>query len=77
LSKAEEAEEDMPFKITYEPLNKIVGVKPKTVEKSSASEAWILVQGLQASDERVTIMGPNGRSIRWQDLKELASKEAN
>lgn len=67
----------MPYKITYEPLNRIVGVTPKTVEKETAAEAWKLVDGLMHSDERVTIIGPRGLKIGWQELKEIASREGN
>jgi hypothetical protein len=38
----------MPYKITFEPLNRIAGVKPTTVEIETAAKAWMEV----ASDER-------------------------
>lgn len=67
----------MPYKVTFEPLNRIAGVKPKTVEIETAAEAWMEVYGLMKSDERVTIVDPHGRTIGWQELKEIAAKEAN
>jgi hypothetical protein len=45
----------MPYKVTFEPLNRISGVKPTTVEIETAAEAWKTVDGLQRSDEKVTI----------------------
>jgi hypothetical protein len=65
------------YRITYEPLNRIAGVKAKTVVFETAGKAWIEVYGLMASDEKVTIVGPRGRTIEWQELKELAAKEAH
>ena len=35
------------------------------------------VQGLMYSDETVTIVDPHGHTIEWQELKEIAAKEAN
>ena len=63
--------------MTFEPRNRIAGVKPKTVEIETAAKAWMEVDGLMLSDERVTIVDPHGREIGWQELKEIASKEAN
>ena len=68
---------EMPYKITFEPRNRIAGVKAKTVEIENAAKAWIEVQGLMYSDERVTIVDPHGHTIEWQELKEIAAKEAN
>jgi hypothetical protein len=65
----------MPFKITFQPINKIDGVKPTTVEEDTAKAAWKLVYGLMQSDERVEIVGPSGWSMDWQELKRLASEE--
>ncbi|MER8810437.1 hypothetical protein [Mesorhizobium australicum] len=62
----------MTFKITHEPLNRIPGVKPRTVEKVSAQDAWIAVDGLMRSDERVIIF-KNGRPISWQELRDKAT----
>lgn len=67
----------MPFRITFEPLNRIAGVKPKTVAFETAAKAWIEVQSLMASDEKVTIVDTHGHPIDWQELKELAAKEAH
>lgn len=63
----------MTFKITYEPLNRIDGVKPKTVEIETAHDAWVQVNGLMQSDERVTI-SENGRAITWQELRDRATE---
>ena len=30
----------MPYEITYQPLNRIRGVEPKTVTYNTAAEAW-------------------------------------
>jgi hypothetical protein len=64
----------MPFIITFEPLNRIQGVKPTTVSKETAAEAWAEVQCLMASDERVTI---NNGTMGWQELRMLAQKESH
>ncbi|MDG4854078.1 MULTISPECIES: hypothetical protein [unclassified Mesorhizobium] len=66
----------MAFKITYEPLNRIAGVQPQMVEKESAREAWIAVDALMKSDERVTI-SEDGHSITWQELRDRAKGSAN
>ncbi len=65
----------MPYKITFEPLNPIAGVKPTTVEIKTAAEAWREVDGLLRSDERVKIVDPHGVEIGSQELKEIAEKE--
>ena len=65
----------MPFHITFEPLNRIPGVKPKTVMKETAAEAWASAQGLRASDEHVTVRNDAGRVIEDWELQELAAKE--
>jgi hypothetical protein len=70
-------ERAMPYKITFEPLNRIAGVKPTTVEIETAAEAWREVDGLMRSDERVKIVDPRGVEIGWQWLKEIAEKEDN
>lgn len=67
----------MPYKVTFEPLNRIAGVEPTTVEIETAAAAWIEVYGLMASDERVRIVNPHGREIGWQELKDIAEKETN
>ena len=67
----------MSYKITFEPLNRISGVKPRTVELATASEAWVQAQGLMASDEKVRVLAPEGYEIGWQELKALADEEAN
>ncbi|TIO86084.1 hypothetical protein [Mesorhizobium sp. WSM3879] len=66
----------MSFKITYEPLNRIAGVQPQMVEKESARDAWIAVDALMKSDERVTI-SEDGQSITWQELRDRARGSAN
>jgi hypothetical protein len=67
----------MPYKITFEPLNRISGVKSETVEIETAAEAWKTVDGLQRSDEKVTIRGPSGREIGWQELRDEALKKTD
>ena len=67
----------MSYKITYEPLNRIAGVEPKTVTEETASSAWDLVDKLHRSDEKTTIRNSSGRVIGWQELRDLAVKEAN
>ena len=62
----------MPYTITFEPLNRIQGVKPTTVVKETAKEAWKTVDALMRSDERVTI---NGGMMGWQELRMLAEQE--
>ena len=67
----------MIYTITFQPLNPISGVKPKTVTKDSATAAWAEVQMLQASDEKAEIKDRSGRDISWQELRDLAAQEAN
>lgn len=66
----------MGFKITFEPLNRIRGVKPTTVEIDTADKAWLEVHGLMASDERVTIT-EDGHPISWEKLRDRANQVAN
>ena len=47
------------------------------VHKDTASEAWVEVQCLMASDETVEITSPSGAPMRWQELKALAEREAH
>jgi hypothetical protein len=61
----------VPFIITHEPLISIRGVKPKTVVKESAKEAWHLVDALMRSDEQVTL---SGDASSWQELQMLAER---
>lgn len=65
----------MPYSITYEPLNRIRGVKPKTVTCETAAETLRLVNGLQMSDEKVVIRNPQGSEIGYEELKFLAEQE--
>jgi hypothetical protein len=67
----------MPYTITCQPLNLHSGVQPGTVTKNTAAEAWTEVQMLQASDERVEIKDESGRTVSWQELRDLAAKAAN
>ena len=67
----------MAYKITFEPRNKIKGVSPSTVELRTAAEAWIELVGLEASDEKATILDPNGVAISREELRLQAAKEAN
>lgn len=66
----------MSYKITFEPLNRISGVVPTTVEIETAAKAWKEVDGLMRSDERVTIVDVYGHELDWQQLKILAEKES-
>lgn len=67
----------MPYKVTYEPQNRIAGVKAKTIETETAAEAWRAVDGLMRSDEKVTmIVSPHNGEIGWQEMEQLAAKEA-
>lgn len=66
----------MTFKITFEPVNRIQGVTPKTVEIESVGRAWLEVHGLMQSDERVSIT-ENGRPVTWQELRDRAKNAAN
>jgi hypothetical protein len=66
----------MAYKVTFEPLNRIRGVTPTTVEIATASEAWKEVDGLMMSDEKVKIIGPQGIEISWEELKAAADKES-
>lgn len=65
----------MTYKITFQPINKIDGVKPKTIEEKSAKDAWKLVYGLMQSDECVEIIAPSGWHMDWKELKRIASEE--
>jgi hypothetical protein len=67
----------VPYKITYEPVNRIMGVTAKTVERQTAAEAWALVQSLNASDERTIIRDASGKEVGWQELRAQAMKEVN
>ena len=67
----------MPYKLTFEPRNKISGVKPSTVEIETAAEAWAEVTCLEASDEKVTVQDASGRAISSEELRIQAKKEAN
>jgi hypothetical protein len=64
----------MAYHVTYEPINRIAGVEPKTVIFETAAEAWKAVDGLMRSDERVTIK-ENGLPIGWEQLRDLAAKD--
>ena len=65
----------MPFRITYEPRNRISGVQPRTFTKESASEAWAEVDGLLRSDEKVQIEQVPGGPISWRELEMMAEDE--
>jgi hypothetical protein len=56
------------YSITYEPLNYIVGVNPKTVTMNTAVEAWATVEVLQRRGERVAIRR-FGADIEWEELR--------
>lgn len=59
----------MPYQITFEPINRISGVEPKTVTFETAGLALVAAEGLIASDEKVTIQ------IDIQELRRLAKIE--
>ena len=63
--------------LTFRPRPPIPGVEPKTIQKPTATEAWMEYQQLTASDEEVDIRGPSGTPMEWQELRMLAEKEAN
>ena len=63
----------MPYEITFEPINPIRGVIPKTVTVETAKEAWKIVDALMRSDERVTAINPG--QMGWQELQMLAERE--
>jgi hypothetical protein len=65
----------MPFIITFQPINRIQGVGPKSTQEASAVAAWKTVDGLMRSDETVEITHPDGYKISWQELKALADGE--
>jgi len=67
----------MPFHVTFDPRNRIAGVKPKTVTKSTAAEALALVVGLEASDERATVRNDSGHPVEEWELRDLARAEHN
>ena len=67
----------MPYKITFEPRNKITGVRPTTVEIETAAEAWTELVGLEASDERATVEDEYGRAVSREELRARATKVAN
>jgi hypothetical protein len=67
----------LPYSITYEPINRIAGVKAKTVTVETAAEAWLLVDSLQRSDEKAVVKDAAGRDMQWAELRDLAAKEAN
>lgn len=67
----------MPFKITCSPINRISGVKQKTVVFETAAEAWAECQCLMASDEKVSITLDGGAEIEWQELKAMAECEVH
>lgn len=64
----------MPYKITFEPLNRIKGVRSAMVERDTAAEALVTVRDLMAGDERVSsIVDPDGRTIDWRELQARAT----
>ena len=65
----------MAYHITFEPMNRIPGVQPKTVQIEGAAKAWAEVQALMASDEKVRITINGTSDISWQELKLLAERE--
>ena len=67
----------MSYKITFEPVSNIKGVRPTTVELEDAAEAWMEVYGLMNSNEKVDIFDADGAPISWQELKTRAQREAS
>jgi hypothetical protein len=65
----------MSYSITFEPLNRIAGVKPQIVSIGTAAGAWAEVQMLQASDARVEIRDPGGRIMTSRELRRIAEAE--
>jgi hypothetical protein len=67
----------MAYSLTYRPRPPIPGVEPKTIDVSTAAEAWVTYQQLNASDEEVFIRDISGVHIEPQELRRLAAKEVN
>ena len=66
----------MPFLVTYEPVNPVLGDVPITAEIETAVNAWAEVDGLHLRDQKVTrIVTPEGGTITWQELRDLACKD--
>lgn len=65
----------MAYRITAEPKNPIPGIKPTTVPKDTATEAFLLVRQLEASGFVVEIKTEAGAEIGRQELQTLAEKE--
>jgi hypothetical protein len=66
----------MAFHVTYEPRNRIAGVKPRTVTKETAAEALKLVLGLEMSDEIASVKTDSGRPIEQWELRDMADAES-
>jgi len=67
----------MAYHVTFEPRNRIQGVKPSTAVMETAAEAWAEVQMLEASDEKAEVRDDAGRVIERYELRDLAAKERN
>ena len=66
----------MCYSITFEPLNRVVGVKPLILFLKTAAKAWAEVQMLQAGDARIEIRDPGGRIMTSRALRVIAEDEA-
>jgi len=58
-----------PYSITYEPVDSIAGVHPKTIAMDTAIEAWATVEVLQRTGENVVIRR-SGLEIGWEELRD-------
>jgi len=69
----------MPYKLTYEPLNRMPGQPAKAAVIETAAAAWRELDGLMRSDEKVKIkiLHPYGHEIGWQELREIAKRKNN
>ena len=65
----------MAFQVTFEPRNRIAGVKPKTVSIETAVDALALVLNLERSDEKASVKTDTGRHIEQWELREMAEAE--
>lgn len=63
------------YKISSEPLNKIAGAKTVETEATTAREALNIAEGLEMSDERVTIISEAEGEIDLDFLRILAKEE--
>jgi hypothetical protein len=67
----------LPYRIVYETITRIPGAHSGETFEESAASAWMTVQQLQASDEKVRIVDPLGIEISWQELRSRAARKTN